>query len=189
MKSMVLEALESFKTSACLSICLLTVCRQAPRARDRSFEERGTASMIVRPLLVLLLSTPAAAYRLQSGRHVVSSPRATRSRAVTASADADAIAALKRSFYGAAVKEEVREEADDPPVGLLRDMPLCRWPWEVLPHHQRVIVVHEPQARYYPLAPYPYPTTSPPCHLAHLTTRNSAVHPHVREAARHAGAA
>ena len=22
---------------------------------------------------------------------------------------------------------------------------LCRWPWEILPHHQRVIVVHEPQ--------------------------------------------
>lgn len=99
--------------------------------------------MIVGHLSVLLLSTSAAAYRLPSG--LVRSPRATRTRAVTASADADALAALKRSFYGAADREEVMEEADDPPVGLLRDMPLCRWPWEVLPHHQRVIVVHEPQ--------------------------------------------
>ena len=129
--------------------------------------------MIVRHLLVLLLSTPAAAYRLQSGRRVASSPRAARSRAVTASADADtnadAIAALKRSFYGAADNEEVREEADDPPVGLLRDMPLCRWPWEVLPHHQRVIVVHEPQARYY-LGTLRLPhhrTTLPPCSPYH----------------------
>ena len=136
--------------------------------------------MIVRHLLVLLLSTPVAAYRLQPGRHVVSSPGAARSRAVTASADADtnadAIAALKRSFYGAADKEEVREEADDPPVGLLRDMPLCRWPWEVLPHHQRVIVVHEPQARYY-LGTLRLPhhrTTLPPCSPYHTQCRSTS---------------
>ena len=97
--------------------------------------------MTVRHLLVLLLST-GSAYRLQST--LVSLPRASRARAaVTASsADADALAALKRSFYGAADREEVRDEADDPPIGILRDMPLCRWPWEILPHHQRVIVVH-----------------------------------------------
>ena len=96
--------------------------------------------MTVRHLLVLLLST-GSAYRLQSS--LVSSPRASRARAVTASsADADALAALKRSFYAAADREEVRDEADDPPIGILRDMPLCRWPWEILPHHQRVIVVH-----------------------------------------------
>ena len=77
--------------------------------------------MIVRHLLVLLLSTPAAAYRLQSGRRVASSPRAARSRAVTASADAEALAALKRAFYGAGDSDEAREN-DDLPVGLLRDM-------------------------------------------------------------------
>ena len=176
--------------------CLRNLGTSCPAERARA----STAlAMIVRHLLVLLLSAPAAAYRLQSG--LARSPRTARSRAVTATADGDALAALKRSFYGAAVREEVREAADDPPIGLLRDMPLCRWPWEVLPHHQRVIAVHvhatqgsNPDGR---LRARPHAT----CHIARVHPdkvcyshmwaspwTGAAVHSHVREAARLAGA-
>ena len=30
-------------------------------------------------------------------------------------------------------------------TGTIANIPLCRWPWEILPHHQKLLVVHEPQ--------------------------------------------
>ena len=71
--------------------------------------------------LVLFLFSPATAYVLPSVLVARDRFDQTRSRAVTASADAEALAALKRAFYGAGDSDEAREN-DDLPVGLLRDM-------------------------------------------------------------------
>ena len=72
---------------------------------------------------------------------------------MTESAEADR-AALKRLFLSSSADEDVTaaEEkllASPPPrvdlSSLRPDVPLCRWPWAILPNHQRVVVVHEPQ--------------------------------------------
>ena len=61
-------------------------------------------------------------------------------------ADTD-LAAIKRLFYDVDGNARPPDEASLEPGwrSLCRDMPLCRWPWEILPQHQRVVVVHEPQ--------------------------------------------
>ena len=72
---------------------------------------------------------------------------------MTESAEADR-AALKRLFLSSSADDDVTaaEEkllAAPPPrvdlSSLRPDVPLCRWPWAILPNHQRVVVVHEPQ--------------------------------------------
>ena len=72
---------------------------------------------------------------------------------MTESAEADR-AALKRLFLSSSADDDVTaaEEkllASPPPrvdlSSLRPDVPLCRWPWAILPNHQRVVVVHEPQ--------------------------------------------
>ena len=64
------------------------------------------------------------------------------------------IASLKRLFYSASASESPLEPLPAQPpataedlkhIGVVEDVPLCRWPWEILPHHQRVLVVHEPE--------------------------------------------
>ena len=67
------------------------------------------------------------------------------------------VAALKRLFYSAEAEESVPDEESAAPsavddtvaaqqIGLLPELPCCRWPWEILPHHQKVLVVFEPHA-------------------------------------------
>ena len=78
----------------------------------------------------------------------------------------DALASLKQAFYAPAAQEEaftIQEKA--PYAGIYRDMPLCRWPWEILPHHQMGIVVHEPQ---YLLMFEQLLATPPPHEYVHL---------------------
>ena len=66
------------------------------------------------------------------------------------------VAALKRLFYSAEAEESVPDEESAAPsavddtaaaqhLGLLPELPCCRWPWEILPHHQKVLVVFEPE--------------------------------------------
>ena len=70
---------------------------------------------------------------------------------MTESAEADR-AALKRLFLSSSADDDVTaaEEkllAAPPPrvdlSSLRPDVPLCRWPWTILPNHQRVVVVHD----------------------------------------------
>ena len=95
--------------------------------------------------MLSLVCTSAAAYVGPMRSVGLRAAATSRAAALTASVsgDADALASLKRAFYASPSDEEERRA--DAPIGLLRDVPLCRWPWEILPHHQRVIVVHEPQ--------------------------------------------
>lgn len=59
------------------------------------------------------------------------------------------VAKLKQSFLApsssVATRESLPHEADHALIGALSRVPVCRWPWEILPHHQVVLVVHEPQ--------------------------------------------
>ena len=68
--------------------------------------------------------------------------------------------ALKNLFYSSSSdnsdtpEEEASGVANTPDIlddeasrliGTMPDLAVCRWPWEILPHHQKVLVVHEPQ--------------------------------------------
>jgi len=86
----------------------------------------------------------------------------------------DGLASLKRAFYATSASSCKEDELDPstqaaPTAGILRDMPLCRWPWEILPHHQKVLIVHEPQ---YILLFEQLLATPPPHDYVHLLLQN-----------------
>lgn len=101
-------------------------------------------------LCVVVRVTSMCSLHNRVGTHPLPCMHRSRARDIRAADQSDMRDMLRQAFYAPSANEEQLAPRDEPAkhfrkAGILRDMPLCRWPVEILPTHQKKLIVHEPQ--------------------------------------------